>query len=194
MKTLEQSQKLAQEAVKLLLKQSQAILTIFYILLIAIGMVFKYQKYSHFGINIFQYADILDFLVAPFEDLTIIVFTLVSLSIPVFLFWLDIRWKKYKPVSYSKATLGLDKRSWYNSFRYFVFGISFIFYIIISGQYYGIAAKKSIDNQSGIRVRYVDNEFEEGKMIGKTKDVLFMLRGDTVKVIPLNSLVKELIL
>lgn len=178
--------------IKLLIRQSQTVLLIFYLLIIGIGMVFKYQKYAHFGINIFQYADIFDFLIAPFEDVTIILFTIISTSIPVFFMWLDIRWQKYRPVSYSKVTLGLDRKSWYNRFRMIFFIISFFLYVILSGQHYGNAAKKQIPNQSLVSIRYVDNEIEEGHVIGKTKEVVFLLKNDSVKVIPISSLVKDI--
>ena len=35
---------------------------------IAIGMLFTFQRYDEFGINIFEYTDVLDFLIAPFGD------------------------------------------------------------------------------------------------------------------------------
>ncbi|MEA4809748.1 MAG: hypothetical protein VB136_10935, partial [Macellibacteroides fermentans] len=40
---------------------------VFYILAIGIGMLFNYTKYNNFDINIFQYSDVLDFLIIPFS-------------------------------------------------------------------------------------------------------------------------------
>ncbi len=69
-----------------LLKELQSIISIFYILAVAIGMVFNYQKYSEFGINIFDYADIFEFLIAPFSDTTILFFTIGSCIICLSIF------------------------------------------------------------------------------------------------------------
>jgi hypothetical protein len=42
------------------------------------------------------------------------------------------------------------------------------------------------------RIRFSDDEIKSGKMIGKTKDVVFLLSGDKVEAIPITSLVKEI--
>lgn len=38
-------------------------------------MLFSYQEYKHISINIFDYADMFDFLIAPFADSKIILFS-----------------------------------------------------------------------------------------------------------------------
>lgn len=57
----DKEQGLIKDAYELILKEIQSIVTVLYILMVGLGMLFNYQKYSEFGINIFEYADIFDF-------------------------------------------------------------------------------------------------------------------------------------
>ena len=174
------------------LKEIQTVITVSYILAVGIGMLFNFQKYSEFGINIFDYADVFDFLIAPFSDIKIFLFTIISLILTYSIFRIDLLWKRKFPKSYSKHSFGWDKKTWYNSFRYISFTILFIFYLYISANYYGRISKEQILNQASIKIRFSDDEFKKGKMIGKTKDVIFILNGEKVEAIPITSLVKEI--
>jgi hypothetical protein len=177
---------------EVVIKEIQTVITISYILAVGIGMLFNFQKYSEFGINIFDYADVFDFLIAPFSDFKILIFTIISLTFSYLIFKLDILWKRKFPKSYSKHNFRLDKKIWYNSFRYISFAIIFIFYLYLSANKYGNISKKQILNQSSITIRFSDNEIKKGKMIGKTKDVIFLLTDENVEAIPITSLVKEI--
>lgn len=64
-----------------LMKSAQLILTFAYLLAIGIGMLFNNQKYDAFGINIFDYSSIFDFLIAPFADFRIVAFAIVTMVI-----------------------------------------------------------------------------------------------------------------
>src|SRR5690554_6351763 len=95
---------------KLLLKDSQTILGISYVNAIRVGMLFTYQKYSKFGIYIFDYASIFDFLIAPFSDFRILFLTIISLVGTYFLFVFDAFHQHRFPKSYSKVNFGLDQK------------------------------------------------------------------------------------
>lgn len=82
-----------------LLKDFQAILSIAYLFAVGIGMIFNYRKYSHFNINIFDYADITDFLIAPFADYRIFLFTFISVLILGAIYKLDSYIKEKHPES-----------------------------------------------------------------------------------------------
>ncbi len=183
---------LIKDAYETVIKEIQTILTISYILALGIGMLFTFQKYSEFGINVFDYADVFDFMVAPFSDFKILLFTVISLAISYSLLRLDLFLKRKLPKSYSKMSFGWDKKIWYNFFRYFSFAILFIYYLFISANKYGEISKEQILNQTSIQIRFSDNEIKKGKMIGKTKDVIFLLTGEKVEAIPITSLVKEI--
>jgi len=188
----EMKQGIIKDTYEVVIKEIQTLITISYILAVGIGLLFNYQKFSEFGINIFDYADVFDFLIAPFSDFKIVLFTLVSLAITYSLIRLDLFWKRKFPKLYSKLSFVKGKKSWYNSYNYFSFAIVFIYYLYISADIYGNISKEQILNQSSIEIRFSDNEIKKGKMIGKTKDVIFLLIGEKVEAIPITSLVKEI--
>ncbi len=177
---------------ELIIKEIQTVITASYILAIGIGMLFNYQKYSEFDINIFDYSDVFDFLIAPFSDFYILLFATVSILFVVIFFQLDNVWKRKWPKSYSKANFGRDKKSWFKIYRVILFTISSFVYLYLSADYYGRYTKNKIGNQKNISIKLADNELKSGKLIGKTKDVIFLLNKGSVYAIPISSLVKEI--
>ena len=177
---------------KVMIKEAQSIIAVAYICAVGIGMLFNYQKFSEFGISIFDYADVFDFLIAPFSDFKILLFTIISITLSYLFFQFDLFWKRKHPKSYSRVNFGWDKKVWYNSFRYIVFGILFLFYLYIFADKYGRSYKEEIITSSSIQIRFDDNEIKKGKMIGKTKDVIFLWNKNKVDIIPITSLVKEI--
>ncbi len=177
---------------ELIIKEIQTIITIFYIIVVGIGMIFNYHKFSEFDIKIFNYSDVFDFLIAPFSDFVILLFAITSILAVLTLFKLDIWWEKNWPKSYSKLNFGRNKKSWYNTYRIIMALIILIFYLNLSADIYGKYTKKKIIGQKEITIRLADNEIKSGKLIGKTKDVIFLLKDKSVYAIPLTSLVKEI--
>ncbi len=174
-----------------LLKETQSIISIFYILAVAIGMLFNYQKYSEFGINIFDYADIFEFLITPFSDIIIFLFTIGS-SLFVYLFFRFDTWlMKKHPNFYSRAAFGWNKKTWYNTYRNIIFLILFFSFLHSTATLYGKIIARKTKKQTPISLRFLDNEIKKGIIIGKTKEVIFLLENKKVKVIPFMALVKE---
>ncbi len=173
------------------MKEIQSIITISYFVAVGIGMLFNYQKYSEFGINIFDYADVFDFLIAPFSDFYIFLFSVVSILFSLLIIKIDIFISKKYPRIYSRISLGWDKKSWYDIFRYASFGFIIVLYLYVSADIYGTIVKKQITQQSTTEIKYADNEIIRGIVIGKTKEILFLLKDGKVKAIPITSLVKE---
>lgn len=85
---------LIKDAYELIIKEIQTIITVSYIIAVAVGMLFNFQKYAEFDINIFDYGDVFDFLIAPFSDVYIILFATVSILIVYLLLIMDSYWKK----------------------------------------------------------------------------------------------------
>lgn len=180
------------DAYEVIIKEIQTILSILYLLMVGIGMLFNYYKHAEFGINIFQYADIFDFLIAPFEDSGIIIMSIFSLLIPLIIFGLDrISHKRY-PRIYSKVNFGWDKKPWYNLLRSIMFVFLCLYFIFEFALGYGRFMKRVVENQNSIMIVFTDNTTKTGKMIGKTKEMLFFLENEEVSVIPLTSFVKEI--
>lgn len=182
---------LIKDTYELIFKEIQTIITVFYILIVGIGMLFTYQKYSEFGINIFDYADVFDFLVAPFSDFKILLFSTITIILVFLFFKLDSLYEKKFPKNYSRMNFGWNKKSWFNSYRYSLFFILFIFYLYLSADFYGKFTNQQTKKSSPINLKYSDNENISGIVIGKTKDVIFLLQDEKVKAIPINSIVKE---
>jgi hypothetical protein len=185
------TEELNKNPVQYIIKEIQPILSISYIIAIGIGMLFNYQKFSEYGINIFEYSDILDFLIAPFADFLILFFTIVSLALAYLFFQLDLYWERKYPKFYSKMVLGLNARSWYNYVRYSSYLILFILYLYLAADLNGKLARSRSKEKPEIVIKFDNNEIEKGIMIGKTKEIIFLLKGEDVKAIPITSLVKE---
>ncbi|MEA4918334.1 hypothetical protein [Proteiniphilum sp.] len=175
-----------------ILKELQSIATILYIFGVGIGMLFNYYKYMEFGINIFDYATILDFLIAPFADFKIIFFTLVTFLITWLIYRLDVIWKRYHPASYSRFSFNLTKFSWYKTLESFFSIIVFIVYLFVSATIYGKVSKKVSLSQTEVSIRFNDNETISGQMIGRAGNTIFLLQDNAVKAIPSSSSMKEL--
>ncbi len=182
---------LIKDTYEAIIKELQTIISISYIFAVGIGMLFNFQKFSEFGINIFDYADIFDFLIAPFSDFKILFFTIINLILFYSLFKLDILWKEKYPKTYSRASFGWDKKVWYNKFRYISFFIGFVLYLYLSADYYGKITMEKIKQQPAISLRFDDNEVVKGIMIGKTKEIIFLLKEEKVIAVPITSLVKD---
>ncbi|APQ17212.1 hypothetical protein [Maribacter hydrothermalis] len=183
---------LIKDTYELIIKEIQTVITVCYLLAVAIGMIFNYKKYAEFGINIFDYGDVFDFLIAPFSDFYIILFAAASTLFISTLFYLDYLWQKKWPKSYSKMNFGRDKKKWFKQYRMAVIAVSFITYLFLSASFYGKYTKEKITNQRDITITLVDNEIKKGKLIGKTKEIVFLLNDDGVFAIPLTSVVKQI--
>jgi uncharacterized protein (DUF608 family) len=66
-----------------------------------------------------------------------------------------------------------------------------MYYLYLSADFYGKFTKNEILGNSKTNIKYSDNEHINGIIIGKTKDILFLLQKEKVKAIPINSNVKE---
>ncbi|MGB5819381.1 MAG: hypothetical protein WBG90_07830 [Saonia sp.] len=183
---------LIKDVYELILKEIQTVITISYVFAVGIGMIFNYQKYAEFDINIFDYADVFDFLIAPFSDFYILLFATASTVFIIVLFYLDSLWQKKWPKFYSIANFGLDKKSWFKIYRSVLIILSLILYLFISADYYGTYTRKKVIDQKNITITLADNETKTGKLIGKTKDIVFLFRNENVYAIPITSLVKEI--
>ncbi len=180
------------DAYELIIKEVQTIISISYIAAVGIGMLFNYQKFIQFGINIFDYADVFDFLISPFSDVKILSFTILSILMALLIAYLDVSWKRKFPEAYSRFNLGWDEKSWFTGLRIISTGILIILYLVIASGIYGKISRKEILNQTLTRIRFSDDEIKSGKMIGKTNDVIFLLSDEKVEAIPITSLVKEI--
>lgn len=183
---------LIKDTYELIIKEIQTIISVSYVFIVGVGMLFNYQKYSEFDINIFSYSDVFDFLIAPFGDVYILLFSTASIVFVAVLFKLDSLWKNKRPKSYTRFNFKLNKKPWFNAYRLVLFSGSVILYLALAADYYGKYAKKRVLEGGTTSVVFTDNDVKSGKLIGKTKDVVFLLSKGSVLAIPINSSVKEI--
>jgi len=181
------SEGLIKNAIEHILNEVQTVLSLGYVLLVTIGMFFQYERYSEFGINIFQYADVFDFLIAPFEDFDIIFFFLVSIGIIIALYIMDIWMEKHTPKFYVFMTFGMVNKSWYKMSRIGTFIFLLVLYVHLGADYYGKSYKRQFLDRPTIQLYYTTGSMEEGRVIGKTNEVLFFLVDQRVKIIPMGA-------
>lgn len=192
-KKARKNSQLLQKWYQYILTESPKILPIAYLCMIGIGMIFNYYKYKLFGVNIFQFASVFDFLIAPFEDAVILFFTFFSLIFCIFIIYIDYWTEKKYPKVYHAMSFNQTKKKKYPAFRFGVYILLILAYIWLAATIYGEYSYYKILKQQDIHVVYYNNETTSGKQIGKSGDVIFLLGADeTTKVIPINSLVKEI--
>ena len=175
-----------------IIRDMRIVLALFYVFAVGIGMLFAYFRYLQFGINIFEYADLFDFLITPFSDYRIILFAAVSLVLAYGFIVFDSMWKQKFPRSYTIVNFGLPKTRFFKYYRSAASIIIIIFYLFVSAMTYGRVTRERVLKQPSVEIRFFDDEIKEGKMIGKTKDVIFLLIDDSTAAIPTTSLVKEI--
>lgn len=173
------------------IKELQTLITLSYLLMVAVGMVFKYHLFIEFGINIFDYADVFEFLIAPFSDPKILLFTFISMIFSYAIIRMDIIWKKKFPRWYSISNFGMDKKKWFKIYRRVLLASIFVLYLFLAAGLYAKYTVKKIKKQSPVEITFSDNSTSNGILVGKTKDMLFLLKDNRVHAIPLSSSVKE---
>ena len=139
---------LIKDAYELIIKEIQSIISISYIFALGIGMLFNYRKYSEFGINIFDYADVFDFLISPFSDIKIFIFTVISIAFGSLILYLDVLWKRKYPEAYSRFNMGIDTKPWFVPMRFLSGMALIILYLIISSGIYGTLSRREVMKQT----------------------------------------------
>lgn len=182
---------LIKDTFELVIKEFQLILSLAYILMISIGMAFTYQKYIAFGINIFYYADVFDFLIAPFRDFKIIYLALISLLMPFLAYQLDLWFHRKFPKWYKFLSFGWHKYAWYSKFRLLTFSILCVTLVFSSALKFGKNSAHSIKQKVPVTVYFSNGEKINVIIIGKTKEVLFVLEKDMVRAIPIGAEIKS---
>jgi hypothetical protein len=175
------------------LKDSQAYLAILYIAFIAIGMLFEYQRYRVYGINIFMFADIFDFLVAPLRDYNAVLYIVISMLLIYMFLKADGALLKYKPHYYDRSTFGMASRNWFPLFRSLSYVLLCIFYLYVSSLILAKRTKHTLltKKDENITFRTNDDQVFSGYVIGRAKDNLIIYKDHHVTILPLNG-IKEM--
>ena len=182
---------------KFLQKDISLSLTLSYVALVAIGITFNSAYYICFRINIIQYSDISDFLLAPFRDPFILIFTIGTI---VFLHYNNIfdNWLEEKhPKIHQRLYIGLDKekfQQWYAS-KGMVFVI--VLYVYFVALLYGIFQSNKVKKGESdyICVIMKDNHFEPTDtlyFVGKNNGFTFLYNKNKkqTNIIPMSDVLR----
>lgn len=175
---------------------SQAYITIGYLTIVIIGMMFDYHYYQKFNINIFEYADVLDFLLAPVKSVQLMLFALGTFAFVWIWFRVDKRWSERNPQSYKKFNFGMSA-GFAIKYRPFIFVFVSVAYFFFASVLYGNRMFENFQKEADlIEVVYEsDQRVIKGKLIGKNTDYIFLeTREKVIKAIPVNSDVQEIII
>lgn len=120
---------------RFILREPSLALTLSYLVLIIIGMVFSYHYYLNWGIDVFQYATISDFILAPFKDAIVLLFGTIS----ILLSWLVFELSKKLDQSFPKLSRILwfgvkPGTSTYHNFYFSSLVFGFIYYLWLSSE------------------------------------------------------------
>ncbi len=179
---------LIKDRFELLLGELQTIIYVFYGLLVGLGMLYNYFRYREFGINIFEYASVLDFLIAPFSDLRILLMAAGVCLFCYLMYRFDLWIARKYPRFYNVMAFGQAKRRGYKNFRNISLFLTLIWCIGVYAFAYGKMSERDVRNSPLITLVYNDGSEDSGRMIGKTSEVYFLLKGnDSVEIIPLSG-------
>jgi len=165
------------------LNEPQILFTILYVLAIAIGMIFNYAKYKAFGVNIFDYCDITDFILFPFSDFKIILFTLVIAILCFIMYHADLKIRDLFPNFFSSKLL---PQTQYKIISFMISVLMFLIFIFIVSKKYSQNIYQNIEIAQELTI-YTKSETFKGKYVGKTSDVLFMYQNKNLKIFPISS-------
>ena len=175
---------------------SQTYVTLGYLLIVIIGMMFDFDYYNRFGINIFEYADILDFLLAPVKNIQLMIFAIGSGMIVTLIFQMDKYWQERNPKTYEKYNLGMTNE-FIKKYRPILFLVSLVGYFYMASIFYGERMyNKYQEGSESIEVIFEsDQRVLQGKLIGKNTDYIFIENKDkSVRAIPVASDIQEIVI
>jgi hypothetical protein len=166
-------------------------LTLAYLSLVAIGMFHSALGYRHFGINILDYAEASDFLLAPFRDPVVMLVTVV----PGILAWLYMRtFERMSERAQAKRRAEGRPRKWWESSddfqartKHFLpflrVGLGLFWVFVSADTYQRLSAYGAMRGQgNNVRVELTSGAIDGGTstrplvLIGATSRYLFLFR------------------
>ncbi|MDB4015883.1 hypothetical protein N8345_03080 [Flavobacteriaceae bacterium] len=171
-------------------KNLQVIISAFYAYSVMMGIVFSSAKYQAVGINIFEYAEVFDFLFYPLIQPKAILFSFIFFVFPatiMIIAWIFEKRKREKNpemlLTYFEEKSGLSKKKWWFDFRMKAMPIYMILvflpvYIFLSHtayKQYTISNYKTL--YDCVVLEYHDGDVLKGKMFGKVRDIVFIIKN-----------------
>ena len=181
------------------IRELQTVLASGYLCLIIIGMIYEAAFYQPFSINIFEYAEILDFLLVPFRRPVTLLLLLGIIMLFYAVYYLDIISERKFPKFYRVMYFGLSSRTTkgFATYRIVAYIAMLVVYIGLSGLLLGEKIHEQLINERhpDIIIRYTasNKSVFRGKKIGKNGSYLFVMDlQDKVRIIPIDSHIQEI--
>ena len=176
-------------------KEPAQALTFGYILLITIGLIFDYFYYAGFKLNVLLFVELDDLLLAPIQDIGVLLAVFAFCLFTYGLIELDIWWRANHPDTYRKFSFSKDpfsKKS--NNQRQKLFILMFVLYAFNGALYYGTWQGKRVKNGASKKIVFdiKDTPKDTTKtnpifFIGKTKSYFFVYDTATQKTTIINA-------
>lgn len=195
-KQVSESQKLLQMIQKLVREDTSLFLTLLYLLLIVIGLLFSSFYYIGFQINIFEFADLSDFLLAPIAQPLVLVFSVISL----FLAYQAIRFTEYMDKKFPRYA------TWWNMgfkvgtpeyLRYWRLSAvgAFISYLVIAAYFFGVYRSEMIFKSEDRKIvlepagNGTEASLRQVYFLGKTASWIFISegKGKPIECLPIEG-------
>ena len=182
------------------IRELQTVLASGYLCLIIIGMIYEAAFYQPFGINIFEYAEILDFLLVPFRRPVTLLLLLGIIMLFYAMYYLDIISERKFPKLFRIMYLGLSShttKGFINTYRIVSYIVGLVVCIGLSGLLLGEKTHEQLINERhpDIIIQYTTSNKSvfRGKKIGKNGSYLFVMDlQDKVRIIPIDSHIQEI--
>jgi hypothetical protein len=164
--------------IKYFQKEPGHALTFGYIMLIVIGLLFDFSYYYALKINVIQFVELDDLLLAPIQDVWILI-TVFGFCLFVYgiIEW-DIWWRKNNPESYIKWNKWSGNKDPFSEKairrRSFLFPVLFIFYIILGANSYGVLKAKRVKKGQADKVHLTTKDVATDSLNNKNKPVFFI--------------------
>ena len=186
----EKDQGLIKDRFELIIRELQNLLAFGYVCLIILGMMFEIGYYSFFGINIFEYAGVSDFLLAPFRrPVSLMILFIIGVYLMV-TYPMDVWMAKNWPRFYRILNFGIVKAERSSVYRNIVFVFTALTLIILLSVDQGSKGFKKVQSgENNYHVIFAENQKEMyGRKVGQTSSYLFLMDSiEQIKVIPINS-------
>lgn len=193
---LPQSKQWLKAIQKLMQEDTSLFLSLLYLLLIGIGLLFSYFYYGGFGLNIFEFADLSDFLLAPIAQPWVLFFSLFSLFLAYqvirFTENLDMKYPQYSAWWNMGFKVGTPayQRYWNVSAI-----MAFSSYLFVAAYFYGAFRSEAAFRFEARKIWIEPNSngqqapIREVYFLGKTSSWIFISEGKNkpVECIPVDG-------
>lgn len=176
-----------------LIQSSQGWFALGYVLLVILGMLTDTIYYQQFGINIFEYSEVFDFLIAPFKRQETLTLFTIAILVTLAAYFLDSYAEKRFPKFYSKINFNLNTKPWFVWYRLgsfiLLFTVLLLLYLLMSSEKrYDDLVEMRQKPDIAITFSSEQKSLLKGRKIGANSKYIFLMdKAKKVHIIPLGG-------